>query len=246
MAYNGRYIQGLGWALVILGSLSIVLGSVADAIFSTMQVLTFFHYSSGPIWSGVFVVVTGILGIFSGKHANNKCLISAFLVLAIFSILSTATCIGLAGIGIILDGNYCYTYIYDDQGRYIRDYCTTESTALHGVAILLAAAELVMSFVASIMSCCGLATPSSNTSPMVIYTSAAPGTAVQASQGGYIIMHTGVPVTATTGVTSQWSQQPHAAGVPMQVYSSTYVPQVHGAAQGPPPAPGALESKTPA
>ncbi|KAI8514689.1 hypothetical protein Bbelb_072800 [Branchiostoma belcheri] len=223
MAYNGRYIQGLGWALVVLGSLSIVLGSVADAVFSTMQVLTFFHYSSGPIWSGVFVVVTGILGIFSGKHANNKCLISAFLVLAIFSILSTATCIGLAG-----------------------DYCTTESTALHGVAILLAAAELVMSFVASIMSCCGLATPSSNTSPMVIYTSAAPGTAVQTSQGGYIIMHTGVPVTGTTGVTSQWSQQPHAAGVPMQVYSPTYVPQVHGAAQGPPPAPGALESKTPA
>ncbi|KAI8499839.1 hypothetical protein Bbelb_221560 [Branchiostoma belcheri] len=234
MAYNGRYIQGLSWALVVLGSLSIVLGSVADAIFSTMQVLTFFHYSSGPIWSGVFVVVTGILGIFSGKHANNKCLISAFLVLAIFSILSTATCIGLAG-----------------------DYCTTESTALHGVAILLATAELVMSFVASIMSCCGIGPTvgrigragtegDTEYTVMVIYTSAAPGTAVQASQGGYIIMHTGVPVNATTGVTSQWSQQPHAAGVPMQVYSPTYVPQVHGAAQGPPPAPGALESKTPA
>ncbi|XP_066285825.1 membrane-spanning 4-domains subfamily A member 8-like isoform X1 [Branchiostoma lanceolatum] len=239
MAYNDKYIRGLGWALVVLGSLSIVLGSAADAVFSSMQVLTFFHYASGPIWSGVFVVVTGILGIFSAKHPTNKCLISGFLVLAIFSILSTATCIGLGGIGIILDASYCYTYEYRGD-LYIRVYCDKEAIALHVVAMVLALAELVMAFVASIMSCCGLATPRSNTNQIVIYTSApgtgvlVQGTGVPASQGGYIIMQTGAPVPAA-GATPQV----YGAGVPVQVYSPDHAPPPY---TQPPP----VESKRPA
>ncbi|XP_078603054.1 membrane-spanning 4-domains subfamily A member 8-like [Branchiostoma floridae x Branchiostoma japonicum] len=244
MAYNGRYIRGLGWALVVLGSLSMILGSAADAIFSTMQVLTFFHYASGPIWSGVFVVVTGILGIFSGKHPTNKCLISGLLVLSIFTILSTATCIGLAGIGTILDSSYCYTYTYSDDGRYTRVYCDKESIALHVAAMVLALAELVTGFVASIMSCCGLAAPRPNETPIVIY-APAPGTGVPGGQGGYIIMQTGVPVNAAAGT----SQQQFAAGIPMYSHAQTpmHTPgQVH--AQAPPPymqTPGPVDSKTP-
>eukprot|EP00058_Branchiostoma_floridae_P000648 XP_002586136.1 hypothetical protein BRAFLDRAFT_131244 [Branchiostoma floridae] len=262
MAYNGRYIRGLGWALVVLGSLSITLGSAADAIFSTMQVLTFFHYASGPIWSGVFVstdiYVSHVITVHLKRcvreviQAVRHCVtsdwpvpvlqISGFLVLSIFTILSTGTCIGLAGIGTILDSSYCYTY--SDDGRYTRVYCDKESIALHVAAMVLALAELVMGFVASIMSCCGLATPRTNETPIVIY-APAPGTGVPGGQGGYIIMQTGVPVNAAAGT----SQQQFAAGIPMYSHAQTpmHTPgQVH--AQAPPPymqTPGPVDSKTP-
>ncbi|CAH1268729.1 Hypp3961 [Branchiostoma lanceolatum] len=108
MAYHAKAVHGLGWTLVVLGTISTVLGTAAVATMAAKGQPTYMHYIAGPIWSGVFVLITGILGVCSGKKPTNKCLIVAFMVLGIFTILATFCSFGLAVTGAIIDS--CYSY----------------------------------------------------------------------------------------------------------------------------------------
>ncbi|XP_019633828.1 PREDICTED: uncharacterized protein LOC109477200 [Branchiostoma belcheri] len=169
MAYNGKYMHGMGWTLVVMGSLNIILGIAADAAFASMGADTVFHFISAPIWNGIFVVITGILAINSGKKPTSKGLMVAVMVLGIFTILSALCCFSLGITGSIVDGMFCgYRYGYGYGYSRYRNYdCTAPAIALHVVNVLLALAEIVMGFVAAIMPCCGLASPNN---PNVVIT----------------------------------------------------------------------------
>ncbi|XP_078608323.1 uncharacterized protein LOC144880164 [Branchiostoma floridae x Branchiostoma japonicum] len=77
---------GLGVTLVVLGALSTVLGIAAAAAFP----LDYYSRISGPIWAGVFVVITGVMGIMAGRNFNREGAPSgytpAFLTLSIIGI----------------------------------------------------------------------------------------------------------------------------------------------------------------
>eukprot|EP00058_Branchiostoma_floridae_P018573 XP_002604062.1 hypothetical protein BRAFLDRAFT_71648 [Branchiostoma floridae] len=103
MAYEPKAVRGLGWAMVVLGSLSVTLGVAADINFSARGVGALGHFVSAPVWSGLLVLTTGILGIFSANKPTNKCLIVAFMVVAIFVILACVCCIAIAALGIVLN-----------------------------------------------------------------------------------------------------------------------------------------------
>ncbi|XP_078702509.1 uncharacterized protein LOC144928192 isoform X2 [Branchiostoma floridae x Branchiostoma belcheri] len=106
MAYHAKAIHRLGWTLLVLGTLSIILGTAAVATMASKNRPTFLTYIAGPIWSGIFVLSTGILGVVSGKNPKNNCLIVAFMVLGIFTILATFCSFGLAVTGAIVDSCY--------------------------------------------------------------------------------------------------------------------------------------------
>ncbi|KAI8519509.1 hypothetical protein Bbelb_027660 [Branchiostoma belcheri] len=179
MTYEPRAVRGLGWTLVVLGCLSVTLGVAADITFAVHDVGTLGHYVSAPVWSGLLVLTTGILGIFSAKKPTNKCLIVAFMVVGIFVILACVCCIAIAALGIVLvhyvhscrqydwDGYYAAQARhesnpdeYDDPEvwHYKTFDCTPASIGLHAVNIFLAVLEIILGFVVSILSCCGLCT----------------------------------------------------------------------------------------
>ncbi|CAH1265586.1 Hypp3210 [Branchiostoma lanceolatum] len=177
MGYNGKYIQGIGWALVVMGSLNIVLGIVADVLFGVMGAFTIFHYISAPIWCGFLVVISGIVGIQSGKNSTSKGQMVAFLSCGMVTIFFGITCLLMAIIGALVDGNGC------DRGhKSYHNPCSAPAIALHAVNGVLALAEIVVAFVGTIMSCSGLA------SPTVAYDQ---GPSMTPGQTAYVIVQPG-------------------------------------------------------
>ncbi|XP_019633802.1 PREDICTED: uncharacterized protein LOC109477176 [Branchiostoma belcheri] len=262
MAYNGKYMHGMGWALVVMGSLNIILGIAADAAFASMRAYTTIHYVGAPIWNGIFVVITGILAINSGKKPTSNGLMVAVMVLGILTIISAICCFALGVGGAITD-----TYYRHEICQYRYGYsCASASIALHVVNALLAFAEVVMAFVAAIMPCGGLTCcrvgNNPNDAPVVVYNQQGPN--MSPGQAAYVIMQTGVPgaqgvpcttISAAGGMPQQQvfiAQNPYPAGAPMQGYYGVqalppYMQQSTigaAAAAGQPPAGPPAETKT--
>ncbi|CAH1267838.1 Hypp3795 [Branchiostoma lanceolatum] len=204
MSYNGSCVLGLGVTFIVLGSLSLILGIAANAAFDSDYHFTF-HKIGAPIWSGILVIITGIIGVFSGKSPTNKGLMAAFLPFSIFVILLCFACVGLSATGIAVDGESC-----GGGCAAIR--------ALHGVCLLLALTEVVLGFVSSIMSCVGMCS-SNHIQPTVIYHQAAPmypGGVVfmqNTSAGGYPMHPSGMTYVGG-GVQSPVVFQPQPTAAP--------------------------------
>ncbi|XP_035681766.1 uncharacterized protein LOC118419480 isoform X2 [Branchiostoma floridae] len=134
MAYHAKSIRGLGWTLVVLGTVSTILGTAAIAAMASREQATYLHYIAGPVWSGLFVLITGILGVLSGKKPTNRCLIVAFMVLGIFTILSTFCSFGLAVSGAIIDSCYVYSPWHRDFHHDYVDYIIPPDYGYNGTA----------------------------------------------------------------------------------------------------------------
>ncbi|CAH1241744.1 Hypp6409 [Branchiostoma lanceolatum] len=269
-AYDPRAVRGLGWTLVALGSLSVLLGVAADINFGARNAETMAHYVSAPVWSGLLVLTTGILGIFSAKKPTNKCLIVAFMVVGIFVILACGCCIFIAALGIVLNPyihdcqQYDWTAYYAAQARheqnatvYEEPYvwhfqtydCRPAAIGLHAVNIVLALVELVLGFVVSILSCCGLCTMRreaeqvgtadkiSLISNTVVY---AAGPVPDGAQGNVVIMQ-GTPGVQGNQPQIFVAQNPGVAGEPAQMYYPAQAPPVYQVDPG--VVPGAHEEK---
>ncbi|XP_078596246.1 uncharacterized protein LOC144873125 isoform X1 [Branchiostoma floridae x Branchiostoma japonicum] len=223
MPYNGKYVQGVGWTLVVLGSLNIILGVVADVLFGVTGAFTIFHYISTPIWCGVMVLVSGIVGICSGKNSTSKGQILlyqmvAFLVCGTVTIFFGITLLLIATIGALVDGKDC-----DREHKSYHNPCSSPAIALHAVNAALALAEIVIAFVGSIMSCSGLA------SPTVAYNQLSPN-----GQPSYVIVPPGAQGVPYPQQQVFVAQRPY----PTQGYYGTMAP--------PPYAPAETKTQTPA
>ncbi|XP_078581239.1 uncharacterized protein LOC144864776 [Branchiostoma floridae x Branchiostoma japonicum] len=235
MTYEPKAVRGLGWAMVVLGSLSVTLGVAADIHFSARGVGAVGHFISAPIWSGLLVLTTGILGVFSAKKPTNKCLIVAFMVVAIFVILACVCCIAIAALGIVLNHyvhscrQYDWSAYYAAQERHnnnpdqypdpevwnFKTYdCSPSAIGLHATNIVLAVIEIMLGFAVSIMSCVGLCTMRRGAGQTVIY---AAGPVPDGTQGNIVIMQ-GTPGAQGSQPQVFVAQNPGAAAAPVQLY----------------------------
>ncbi|XP_035677824.1 uncharacterized protein LOC118416718 [Branchiostoma floridae] len=234
MGYDGKYLQRMGWTLVVMGSLNIILGTAADAAFASMGAFTMFHFISAPIWNGIFVVITGILAISSGKKPTNKGLMVGLMILGIFTIMSAVCCFSLGIVGSIVDARCYRGYRWSGISSIHDPDCAAAAIALHVVNIMLALIEIVMAFVAAIMPCCGPASSNNpNYAPMVVYNQ---GPNTMPGQAAYVVVQTGVPgaqgvpyttVSAAGGMPQQQvfiAQHPYPAAAPMQGYYGAQAP----------------------
>ncbi|XP_035700200.1 uncharacterized protein LOC118432698 [Branchiostoma floridae] len=243
MAYNGKAISGIGWTLVALGTINIILGITAVAMFASKDRAPVAHLIGAPIWSGAFVLATGVVGVFSGRKPTNKCWIVALLVMGILAIILAVTCFSFAIIGAVVDEGQCYNYVYggDDQhGGITIIPCGPSVVALHATNAILAFVEVVLGFVVSIMCCCGCcglpASQGNNAAPTVLYNQGA-------VPGGFVMMPTGAVGTQPIGTQQIFiAQDPNGAQVPVQVYYTgtpqpyhlQYAPATTGGANAPP------------
>ncbi|KAI8500999.1 hypothetical protein Bbelb_210940 [Branchiostoma belcheri] len=178
---NGHVMFGLGVTLVILGSLSTVLGIAAAAAFQR----DYYSRISGPIWAGVFVVITGAMGIMAGRNFKREGapvgFTPAFLTLSIIGIFVALGQVSVSGaaaawscvvVGLeqelsnALD-NIFVTKSYNSwDDSYVKPYDTSASdgdyigysycsamVALHYTCLALGLLEMVLCFASSIVGC---------------------------------------------------------------------------------------------
>ena len=60
----------LGITQIVIGSLTLLVGIIAAAIMNHFWV----NRSGAGIWGGLWILVTGVLGVFSASHPSNGCL----------------------------------------------------------------------------------------------------------------------------------------------------------------------------
>ncbi|XP_066290045.1 uncharacterized protein [Branchiostoma lanceolatum] len=101
---NGHAMFGLGVTLVVLGSLSTILGIAAAAAFP----LDVYSRISGPIWAGAFVVITGVMGIMAGRNFGREGASTgftpAFLTLSIIGILVALSQVSVSSAAVSIFG----------------------------------------------------------------------------------------------------------------------------------------------
>ncbi|XP_078602976.1 uncharacterized protein LOC144877012 isoform X2 [Branchiostoma floridae x Branchiostoma japonicum] len=149
MAINPRSVRSIGLSLIVFGALSVIFGLASDLSFSD----AYLHQASGPIWSGVFVLITGILAASIHYEKGNRCIMIALTTLGTLSVLLTIASWVMSSIG--LNG---------------RDTCPVSSClavkALHGVSLVLSVVETVLSCICVILGCVGIWSPQDHsTSP---------------------------------------------------------------------------------
>ncbi|XP_066285949.1 uncharacterized protein [Branchiostoma lanceolatum] len=219
MAINPRSVRSIGLSLIVFGALSVIFGLASDLSFSD----AYLHQASGPIWSGVFVLITGILAASIHYEKGNRCIMIALTTLGTMSVLLTIASWIISSIG--LNG---------------RDTCPVSSClsvkALHGVSLVLSAVETVLSVVCVILGCVGIWSPqdhsdrppqypqqqfSTPTQQPVVIVQASPGVPVSSPPPGVSpgVQYVYVPVSSGESL----HPSPHAHVVPAQGVSPQQV-----------------------
>lgn len=156
-------IKGMAITQLVIGILMTLLGIVTAAI----SPLTYIGAAGAGIGGGVWVTVTGIIGVLSAKDWQNRCMSGAYLALSIIC------AIGSFGWGIL--------YILAVAWYSVTSYCSYRTSrhgwgleaydcgkkdgvlAVHVVLLLLAFTEFVLSIVASCFGCCNCGGNSNST-----------------------------------------------------------------------------------
>jgi len=185
---NIPVIRGLGITQIVIGALNIILGIATAAGMSVYWV----NSSGSGIWFGVWILITGIIGVLSAKQPQNRGLNGTNMG---FSIVCTVVSF-FVGIFFAVALSYfasCdkYRYYYWSSGRY-QNGCYEDKgvgTALYSILLISMIAEFFISMVASIYCC--------------------QGGCCQPTTAGAVVIHQQTPTyitTSTTGVaTSQYA-----------------------------------------
>ncbi|XP_066266833.1 uncharacterized protein [Branchiostoma lanceolatum] len=161
-------VHCLGWALIVLGSVGAILAVVLDALYA-QYFFAPITMINGPLWGGVFVIITGGLAVCSGKNPNQKGKMVAVVVMSIFATMAAICVWVLALLGLLIDGPQCEYYrrgpdswfswsSYDHWGvppDSWKDINCSPAYALHALLIVIGLLEVALSLAVSIMSCCG-------------------------------------------------------------------------------------------
>jgi len=156
-------IKGMAITQLVLGAGMTLLGIVAAAI----SPLVYIGAAGCGIGGGVWVTVTGIIGVLSAKDWQNRCMRGAYLALSIIC------AIGSFGWGILYIlavawysiTTYC-SYRVRTNGWGLEAYnCGKKDgvLAVHALLSVLAFVEFVLSITASCFGCCNCGDNSNNT-----------------------------------------------------------------------------------
>lgn len=183
--YKGHF-KRVGWFQVVLGALSIVLAITNICIAATTGSFSFAFIGCG-IWSGIVILVCGILGLRATKD-KSKCSVIAGMVMTIISAMFTSTMFALEIIGAIIPV-YCSRYDWDDHRYY---NCTPGAIiAIHSILVIISFTSLVVAIIHSGFTCASICCggPSSQAHSTVVYTTPAyiqqPGT----NPTGFVQIH---------------------------------------------------------
>ncbi|CAH1246032.1 Hypp7635 [Branchiostoma lanceolatum] len=161
MCQPGCYLTGMGVALVILGVVDTFFGIGALAAFPR----NYFSRVGAPIWTGLFVVLTGVIGIMAGRKfkqtGTHSGFTAAFLTLSILGIFVAWAQLGMSSWAIAIYGYSCspsIVRIFDLSAISVttlnqaNGYCWT-MIHLHRAGAALGGLVVIMCLVSSILGC---------------------------------------------------------------------------------------------
>jgi len=153
---NLKCMKGLAITQLIIGILSVIIGI---AVVASLYANSWVRNSGAGIWAGLWICITGILGIIFTLKWKNGVLSGCYLT---FSILSTILAFITTIFYIIASAWYavtagCYGEFYweNQQLKYRASDCSYRNvgTGLHVFLMLLMMLEFIISIVASCCSC---------------------------------------------------------------------------------------------
>lgn len=146
---NLTTVKGLAVTQLVIGILTVIFGI---AVVSRLYEEVWTTNTGAGVWAGIWIIITGIIGLCSVKDYNNRCLNGLYLA---FSIVSTCVAF-LAGlffiIGTALFATHCYEYqthlfFYKDcKSRRI-------GLGLHIPLLIIMIVEFFISIIASVYCC---------------------------------------------------------------------------------------------
>ncbi|XP_035668900.1 uncharacterized protein LOC118411010 [Branchiostoma floridae] len=157
MCNIGHAMIGLGATLVILGVISICYGIYGLATFPQ----NYFNRVGAPIWAGVFVILTGAIGIVAGRkfvrEGTSTKFTAAFLTLSIICIFVVMSQVGVSSWGLATYADCYLPYLgnFDslDFGlSELNSYCWT-LIYFHRVGVVVGPMEMLLCLVSSIICC---------------------------------------------------------------------------------------------
>ncbi|CAH1273622.1 transmembrane protein 176B-like [Branchiostoma lanceolatum] len=207
---SGQALLGLGVTLVVLGSISVILGIAAAAAFNWDSLSRI----SAPIWAGGFVILTGSMGIMAGRNFGRQDgrpngYIPAFMALSIVGIFVTIAQQSINGVGGSLMGWCFIDSVADAVNNWHRDETASSwcqaAASMHWACIAFGFIEMVMCFASSIFGCvvggCNCGAPQPQTqgvvfmqappNPNMVVTTGVPPGAYAYPQAGYMVQQPG-------------------------------------------------------
>lgn len=157
---NVNRIKGLSITQLVIGVVTLGLGI---GFILSIEGYYWVSYSSGGVWGGVCIIVTGIFGICASFNPNNRCLIGTTLA---FNIIATILSfidgiILMVGLAYTTACDYSTFYYYDSfDGLYFRYYSTCSYFAqnaniIQGILLAASIIEFILALITSIYCCNG-------------------------------------------------------------------------------------------
>ncbi|XP_057299753.1 membrane-spanning 4-domains subfamily A member 8-like [Hydractinia symbiolongicarpus] len=210
---NVAAVRGLGITQIIIGIVSVGCGIVAAVGLHSNWVNSVGY----AIWAGIWIIITGILGVSSASNPNNRCLVGTSMAFNFVStLISFSHGITYAIALWLYSSCSSYAYYYYNYYNYNRYYfkdsfgCNKHKKvgmAIYGVLLVCMIVEFFVALVAAILcrrACCSCCRGSSQSRGVVFQT-----------QPQYVTTHTGqtnqgYPVTAgvMNPVSYNYQQQP--------------------------------------
>lgn len=144
-SYRSRQSTLIGALLIVAGSLSIIFSVIEIVIVTTS--LTYYSVAlmGDGIWCGVLVIIAGGFGVGAGRH-RSRCMINAFLVLAIIGAIFAA--------GQTLRGSVnAYIASNDNYVAYDLQWVMQTVLAMSVIVAILGACEFALCLWGSILCC---------------------------------------------------------------------------------------------
>ncbi|XP_002734635.1 uncharacterized protein LOC100373810 [Saccoglossus kowalevskii] len=194
--FANKTITSFGISQIVLGSLAIIFCIVTLSVDCHPV-----SYVSTGIWTGIFVIVTGILGCVSGYKKNNCTIIANMVLSIIAAVMAGAALLPMSAVGVAVQER-CYYYYYDydtcSSGRY------ASCVASHSINLIVSIIVGVIAILSACF-CCRAVCCKKTQNAMYFVPSAQPGNTAQqvpmvnmaSSQGTpvvYMVPSTGMQV----------------------------------------------------
>jgi len=216
---NVKSIRGLGITQIVIGALTVLLGIIAIAVFEYGY---WVNGSGSGIWFGIWILITGIIGVMSAKNPQQTSLNGVNMGFSIVCCV-VSFFVGIFYIVALVYYSNCesyWSYNHWTSSRYQRyDPCYNDKdsgTAIYAILMILMIAEFFISMAVSIVCCQNGCCRSS----------AAGGVIIQQQPGPTIVSSTGVVMSSQAQYPAQQVVYPpqSVAGYPPQSVAG-YPPQ---------------------
>ncbi|XP_077985814.1 membrane-spanning 4-domains subfamily A member 8-like [Glandiceps talaboti] len=150
-----RLAAALGCCEIVIGVLAIILGSVAIIYESGL------YYIGTPIWCGVMMVITGLLGVLSAHYKTSETIVASMVMSIISASICGTVLLSMESISLAITSySYCY---YENCKEH-------KTSGMHATNVALSLIYAIIAIINSAFCCRAVCCGRSQPDTVVYYT----------------------------------------------------------------------------